>query len=62
MFELYFDDLNTRARNELLQFCGITDPKELNWDTVPIVTFERAATETEAVATEVENTNESVGE
>lgn len=41
-FYIYFDDLKEEVQNELLEFVGATDAKEMNWDvgTVPIATIE----------------------
>ena len=41
MFELYFEELKPDAQKRLLDFVGIERPEQLNWDTFPIVTFER---------------------
>lgn len=37
-FEIHFNDLKPEVQEELLDFMGISDPKEMNWDidTVPI--------------------------
>lgn len=32
MFEIYFSDLNEKAQKEVLEFVGVSDPKEMNWD------------------------------
>ena len=36
MFIIYFKDLKEDAQKELLEENGISDPKELNWDIIPI--------------------------
>lgn len=38
-FEIYYRDLNETTQQDLLKFYGITDPKNLNWDCVPLVTL-----------------------
>lgn len=37
-FEIHFNDLKPEVQEELLDFMGIEDPKEMNWDvdTIPI--------------------------
>ena len=42
MVEIYFNNLDTDTQEELLTLFGIDDPKEMNWDTVPIteISFE----------------------
>lgn len=39
-FEIFFDDLRAGVRSSLLDFYGIDDPKEMNWDVYPIATIE----------------------
>lgn len=41
-YEIYFNDLNDRAKKELLDLLGIDDPREMNWDMdiLPIATFD----------------------
>ncbi len=31
-FEIYFSDLNESAQEQLMEFVGIDDPSEMNWD------------------------------
>lgn len=31
-FEIYFSDLNEDAQKRLMEYVGITEPKEANWD------------------------------
>lgn len=31
-FELFFSDLNEDAQKRLLDYAGVSDPKEMNWD------------------------------
>lgn len=31
-FEIYFSDLNADAQKRLLEFVGVDNPKEMNWD------------------------------
>lgn len=38
-FEIYFCDLKEEAQKELLKMAGIEEPKEMNWDTLPIATI-----------------------
>ena len=38
-FEIYYSDLNDESQRELLEFFGIKDPKEMNWDVVPLATI-----------------------
>ena len=38
-FEIYYTDLVEEAQQELLNAFGITDPKEMDWDTTPIATI-----------------------
>ena len=40
IFELYFDDLTERAQKELLELAGVERPEDMNWDVVPVSTFE----------------------
>ena len=42
MVEIFFHNLDATTQNELLVLFGIDDPKEMNWDTMPIhqVSFE----------------------
>ena len=35
-YEIYFSDLTPEAQADLLEFVGISSPKELNWDVYPI--------------------------
>ena len=35
-YEIFFNDLTERAQKELMEFVGVDDPKELNWDVFPI--------------------------
>jgi len=37
--EIFFDDLSIEKQNELLEAYNITDPEEMNWETVPIATI-----------------------
>lgn len=39
--EIYFSDLNEDAQNRLLEFVGVKDPKEMNWDMdiMPIASY-----------------------
>ena len=30
-FTIYYHDLNEKAKKELLEFVGETDPREMNW-------------------------------
>lgn len=39
MVEIYFSDLSEEKQQELLQHFGIEDPKEMNWDVLPVVTI-----------------------
>lgn len=39
-FELCFDDLTEHAKEVILQYAGIKDPSEKNWDCFPITTIE----------------------
>ncbi len=43
-FEIYFSDLTDKAKKELMDLVGISDPKEMNWDLdvvpIAIVDFE----------------------
>lgn len=36
MVEIYFDDLTEKCQKEILEVFGIDDPKEMNWDVMPI--------------------------
>jgi len=38
-FEIYFNDLNEEAKKAFLEFMGMTDPKEGNYDIIPLVTI-----------------------
>ena len=42
--EIYFDDLKSESQQQLLKHYDIKEPKEMNWDTIPIFILE--ATET----------------
>ena len=44
MFIIYFRDLKEDIQKELLEENGISDPKELNWDIVPIAVIPTADT------------------
>lgn len=35
-FEIYFHDLKEEVQQELLEFMVIEDPKDLNWDQIPL--------------------------
>lgn len=39
---IYFNDLNERAKKKLLDLFGVSDPKEMNWDIdfVPLATLD----------------------
>ncbi len=37
-YEIYFSDLNEDAQKELLEAVKIEDPREMNWDILPIAT------------------------
>ena len=41
-FYIYFDDLKEEVQGELLEFAGVSDPGEMNWDvdTIPIAIIE----------------------
>ncbi len=41
-FEIYFNDLNEKAQNELLEMVGVDNASEMNWDMdiIPIATFD----------------------
>ena len=30
--EIYFSDLNEKAQEEILDFVGVSSPKDMNWD------------------------------
>lgn len=38
--ELYFKHLTPEAQAQILKEAGINDPKEMNWDVLPITTIE----------------------
>ena len=40
-FEIYFNDLKEDVQKDLMDFVGITDPKEMNWDNdlIPIAVY-----------------------
>ena len=38
-FEIYFNDLHEEAQKAFLEFMGITDPKEGNYDVFPLATI-----------------------
>lgn len=35
-FELYFRDLTKEAQKRLLQACQMKNPRQLNWDVIPL--------------------------
>ena len=37
--EVYFDDLNEEMQKKVLDFYGIEDPKDMNWDVFPITSI-----------------------
>ena len=37
-YEIYFSDLSKESQKELLETAGLTDPKEANWDVIPLAT------------------------
>ena len=39
-FRLYFEELTPEAQRTLLEFYGVEKPTEMNWDSIPITTFE----------------------
>lgn len=39
-YEIFFSDLNEEAQKELLEDIGISDPKEMNWDVLPLTSYE----------------------
>lgn len=39
-FYIYFDDLKEEAQDELLEFAGVSDAGEMNWEIFPITTIE----------------------
>ena len=38
-YEIYFRDLTEEAQAALLEFMGINDPSEMNWNIYPIATI-----------------------
>lgn len=38
--EIYFSDLKQETQEEILDTVGISNPKELNWDVVPLTTID----------------------
>lgn len=36
IFELWFTDLTEMAQKEILELANVTDPREMNWDALPI--------------------------
>lgn len=36
IFELWFTDLTEMAQKEILELANVTDPREMNWDVLPI--------------------------
>lgn len=38
-FQIRWEDLTTDAQKALLEFYGITDPSEMNWDIFPVETL-----------------------
>jgi len=44
-FEIWFDELNEDTQKYLLNFYGIEDPKEMNWDVIPVTTVYRCEAE-----------------
>ncbi len=38
--EIYFSDLTEDAQKRLLEIFGISSPKEMNWDVIPIFEFD----------------------
>ena len=45
--EIYFNDLNTEAKKEVLDAAGVNDPSDMNWDFIPlaILDFEEESEE-----------------
>lgn len=39
--EIMFDDLNEKAKKEVLDFYGIKRPEEMNFDIVPLIVLEK---------------------
>lgn len=37
MFNIMFDDLKEEIQKQLLEFYKINNPKEMNWDVIPIM-------------------------
>jgi len=37
--DIYFRDLRRQKQREILEMLGISDEKELNWDTIPVFEF-----------------------
>jgi len=40
-FPIYFDDLKKECQDKLLKFYKVKDPKDMNWDVIPITTLWR---------------------
>lgn len=38
--EIYFSDLKQETQEDILDTVGISNPKELNWDVVPLATID----------------------
>ena len=38
-YEIYFRDLTPKSQAELLATTGLSDPKEANWDVIPLATI-----------------------
>lgn len=38
--EIYFTDLTEDAQQELLELAGVSSPKEMNWDVLPVTVIE----------------------
>jgi hypothetical protein len=44
--EIFFDDFKPGVQEEILKMFNINDPKEMNWDTIPILILETEIDET----------------
>ena len=44
-FDIWFDELSEEKQKDLLDFYGIENPKEMNWDVFPVTTVYRCEAE-----------------
>jgi len=40
-FEIYFNDLKPEVQKEILDYYGIDDPEEANWDAIPLFILQK---------------------